>query len=531
MARLPHRMLVRAHQRGQAAVRETFLLEIPQLGGRQAGQHACLGLRLDGHQFFNLRQKPGVDGGFLEHLSQRHPDAESIRHKQNAFRPGVADLVDDLIAISRRAPSALAQAIDAGFQPAQRFLEAFLESAADGHHLAYRFHLRRQMRVGSRKFFESKARDLGHHIVDAGFEAGRRGAPRDVVSQLVQRVAHGQLGGHFRNRETSGLGSQRRRTRHTRVHLDDHHAPVKRVDGELHVRATGVHADFAQDGDGGVAQQLVFLVGECLCRRHGDGVAGVDAHRVQVLDGADDDAVVLRVAHDLHLELFPADETFLNQQLLGRRQVQASAADLFHLLRVVGDAATRAAQREARADDHGKPRAAGQQGNLLLHHQRFLHRMCDAAARRAQTDGGHRVLELQTVFGFLDGALVGANHFHVVARQHAVFVQIQRAVQRGLPAHRGQDRVGALLGDDLFQHLPSDGLDVGRVRHLRIGHDGGRVAVDQHHSVALFTQSLASLCAGIVELASLADDDGPGPDDEDRLQVGALRHVSFSSTL
>ena len=66
--------------------------------------------------------------------------------------------------------------------------------------------------------------------------------------------------------------------------------PVFGVDGELHVRAAGIHADLAQAADGAVAHHLVFAVGEGLGRGHRDGVAGVHAHGVEVLDGADDDA-------------------------------------------------------------------------------------------------------------------------------------------------------------------------------------------------------------------------------------------------
>ncbi len=119
-----------------------------------------------------------------------------------------------------------------------------------------------------------------------------RGAAGDVVAQLVERVAHGQLGRDLGDREAGGLRGQRRRTRHARVHLDDDHAAVLRVDRELHVRAAGVDADLAQDRERGVAQDLVFLVGQRLRRGHGDRVAGVHAHRVEVLDRADDDAVV-----------------------------------------------------------------------------------------------------------------------------------------------------------------------------------------------------------------------------------------------
>src|SRR5512136_794339 len=57
----------------------------------------------------------------------------------------------------------------------------------------------------------------------------------------------------------------------------------------------GSTANWMYDPPGEVAQHLVLLVGERLGRGHGDRVAGVDAHRVEVLDRADDDEVVLRV--------------------------------------------------------------------------------------------------------------------------------------------------------------------------------------------------------------------------------------------
>ena len=59
-------------------------------------------------------------------------------------------------------------------------------------------------------------------------------------------VTHGQFGGDLGDRETGGLGSQRRGTGHARVHLDDDHAAGLRVDGELDVGAAGLHADLAQ---------------------------------------------------------------------------------------------------------------------------------------------------------------------------------------------------------------------------------------------------------------------------------------------
>ena len=92
-------------------------------------------------------------------------------------------------------------------------------------------------------------------------------------------------------------------------------SPLAGIDGELDVAAAGLDADLADDGDGGVAHPLVFLVGQRLGRGHGDRVAGVDAHRIEVLDGADDDDVVGLVAHHLQLEFLPADDRFLDRAL------------------------------------------------------------------------------------------------------------------------------------------------------------------------------------------------------------------------
>ncbi|MNI15322.1 hypothetical protein D3C73_686180 [compost metagenome] len=72
----------------------------------------------------------------------------------------------------------------------------------------------------------------------------------------------------------------------------------------------------------------------------------MDTHRIDVFDRADDDAVVILIAHHLHLVLFPADQRFVNQQLFGRGQIQTAFANLFELFAVIGDTATGAAHGE-----------------------------------------------------------------------------------------------------------------------------------------------------------------------------------------
>ena len=156
---------------------------------------------------------------------------------------------------------------------------------------------------------------------------------------------------------------------------------------------------------------------------------------------------------------------------------------------------------------------------MLLHVPGFLHAVRHAGTGGAQADARHRVLEFLAVFGLVDRFGRGADQLDLVLVEHAVVPQVQRAVERGLAAHGGQDGVRAFLGDDLLDRLPGDGLDVGDVGGGRVGHDRGGVAVDQDDAVALLAQRLAGLHAGVVEFTGLADDDGAGADDEDALDV------------
>ena len=73
--------------------------------------------------------------------------------------------------------------------------------------------------------------------------------------------------------------------------------PGVRVHGELDVAAARVDAHAADDGDADVTQLLVFAIGQGEAGGHGDGVTGVHADRVDVLDRADDHDVVVAVAH------------------------------------------------------------------------------------------------------------------------------------------------------------------------------------------------------------------------------------------
>ena len=140
-------------------------------------------------------------------------------------------------------------------------------------------------------------------------------------------------------------------------------------------------------------------------------------------------------------------------------------------------------------------------------------------------DLGHRVAEFQTVLGAVDDLGAGADQFDVVACQCARLRKLHRGVERGLAAHGRQQRVGLFARDDAFDDLGGDRLDVGGVGQAGVGHDGGGIGVHQDDAIALGLQRLAGLCAGVVELAGLADDDRAGADDQDGGDVGAFGHM------
>ena len=87
------------------------------------------------------------------------------------------------------------------------------------HDLADALHLRAEPAVGAGELLEREARPLHDDVVDGRLERGARAG--DVVRELVEREADGELGGDLRDRIAGRLRGERARARHARVHLDD----------------------------------------------------------------------------------------------------------------------------------------------------------------------------------------------------------------------------------------------------------------------------------------------------------------------
>ena len=207
----------------------------------------------------------------------------------------------------------------------------------------------------------------------------------------------------------------------------------------------------------------------------------------------------------------------LDQDRVDRAELEPVGDHPVELLAVVGDAAAGAAQGEAGPQDAG-------QADLVADAAGLVEAVGQAAPGALQADLLHALLEEVAVLGLADRLGGGADEPAAVPLQGPALVQGQADVQAGLAAEGRQDGVGPLDGDDLLDDLGGDRLDVGPVGHLRVGHDRGRVRVDQDDLVPLLAQGLARLGARVVELARLADDDRPGADDQDLVDVGTLGH-------
>ena len=422
-----------------------FAQDLRQLGvqGRHVvGQAEVADAGLHVHDVAHLADEPGVDARRLVDLFHAHAGQQGLAQGEDAARMGLAQAGHDLGQGRQLAAEVEAQAGGADLHGTQALLQGFLEGAADAHGLAHALHGGGQLVLGAGEFFKGEARDLDHAVVDGRLETGR-GLAGDVVAQFVQGIADGQLGGQLGDGETGGLGGQGRGTRHARVHLDDHHLAIVGIDAELHVAAAGLHADDAFHRKDAVlreklcvlAHHLVLGVGQGLGRGHGDGVTGVHAHGVHVLDGADDDAVVILVTHDFHLELFPAQHALLDHDFGHGTGGKAVTGHFFQVGHVVGDAAAGAAQGEGRADDE-------REGQHVAQGAHFIHVVGNAAGRHLKADALHGLPEQFAAFGLFDDFGTRTDELHAALRQNAALGQTKSGVERRLSA-KGLHGLGA----------------------------------------------------------------------------------------
>ena len=106
----------------------------------------------------------------------------------------------------------------------------------------------------------------------------------------------------------------------------------------MDVAASSVNANVPNDLDANVSEVLIFAIGKRHRWCHGNGVARVNTNRIKVLDRADNNGVVVLIAHELQLILFPAQDGLFKQDLRCRRGLDAGSCNAPEVLLVIGEA-------------------------------------------------------------------------------------------------------------------------------------------------------------------------------------------------
>ena len=231
-----------------------------------------------------------------------------------------------------------------------------------------------------------------------------------------------------------------------------------------------------------------------------EGIACVDTERVNIFNEADRDHVVVPVADYFELKLFPAENRFLDEDLMNEGCLQAAGHDDLELFPVVDKSAAGAAHRIGRTQND---RIAETVGDLKT----FLHRVGYLAPGHLDAKLCHGLLEFDTVLAALNGVDLDTDDLDIVLVENAFLIELGGEIQTGLAAEVRQQGVRTLLRNDLFEPLDVQRFDIGDIGHFGIRHNSGRVRIDQNNFVAEAAEGLACLCAGVIELAGLTDHD------------------------
>ena len=154
------------------------------------------------------------------------------------------------------------QRVNMLLERADRLHQSAFKRGADCHDLACRLHLCRQGSLGGDEFVERQPRHLDNAVVERGLK-GRVCFAGNGVSDLIQRKSERDFGRNLRDRIAGRLGSQRGRTGHTRVYLNNTVFKACRMKRELHVTAAR-DLQLVDDVERRSTQHLIFLVGERL---------------------------------------------------------------------------------------------------------------------------------------------------------------------------------------------------------------------------------------------------------------------------
>ena len=311
------------------SVRVALLFRFEEEVARQGVEGVLLDFLLGEDHVLDLLQEPDVDARELVDLREGNAQLDRVVHVEEAAPAGVRETVQEHGGIARLLAIG-AQSVALDLQTLTGFLQCFLEAASDAHRFTDALHLHTQATVAALELVEVPARHFHDHVIERGLEEGAGAGDR--VLQLVKAIPDGELAGDLGDGIARRLRCERTAAAHARIDLDGVDVFVLiGAHRELHVATAREVADGAHHLDGLGAHALVCAVAECHRRCHGDAVAGVDAHRIEVLDGADDGDVVVLVAQQFQFVLLPAEQRLVDHHLVDGADLQTVLQQLVEL--------------------------------------------------------------------------------------------------------------------------------------------------------------------------------------------------------
>ena len=404
-------------------------------------------------------------------------------------------------------------------QRPHRLEQTLLKTSANTHGLAGGFHLRSEGLVRVRKFVKWEPRHLRDYIVESGFEAGGSICKR----YLIQCETHADFGGYACNRIAGRLGCERGGTGDPGIDLNQIVLERIRVECELDVTAS-FHLEGTDYLQRTVAQHMIFPVRQRLRGTHDDGIAGVNTDGVQIFHVADGDGGVICVADYFVLDLLVALDTLFDEDLTNRRKFKPGFQQLLKLRLTVGKSTAGSAQREGRTEDD-------RISDFLRGSTAFFHAADHDGRKYRLAESLAESLELFTVLGHLYTRGIRSEKFTSAFGEDAFFLKLHGKIEACLAADAGENRVGSLAADDSRDIFKVKRFHIYPVCNRLVRHDSGGVGIAQDDFIPLFFEREAGLCARVVKLGGLPDDDRAGAYDQDFVYICSFRHDVLSSIL
>jgi len=232
----------------------------------------------------------------------------------------------------------------------------------------------------------------------------------------------------------------------------------------------------------------MFFIIKCLGRCDHDGLTCVDTHGIDILHVTYYDTCIIRVPHDLVLELLPAQYTFFYKHLADATASKSSFSYFQKLLAGTGYTASGTSQRIGRPDDK-------RQSQLI--NEPFCFCKCGhcLTAWHLFTDALHCFLEQFTVLSVLNSLERCAQQFYAELLEDAHLSKLTGYVKTRLATYTCNNAIGPLLFNDLGYCFWLKWLYIDSICHFGICHNSSRVGVDQHHLQSLFLKGPACLAA------------------------------------